>query len=168
MGIFLGKTECHRHYSQTFISDKCVIRNVRIICAMLILLINDSVTAQTIRMDHCSKTYDSISKMDVFTYVDEMPEYPEDSPTMLEFIMKNIRYPEQDNWQSKFIIEFIIDINGKLINERIYDKVNDDELTAAEKEVLRVFRIMPNWKSGRCFGIPVPVFVKVPLTLCPE
>jgi len=112
----------------------------------------------------CSKSYDTILKMDVYSFVDEMPEYPEGQQELLKFITKNLKYPEQEVFQGTITYSFIVDKEGKLIDKKIYNK-NKEDYTPLDKEALRVLELMPKWKIGKCNGEKVPVRVILPIKL---
>lgn len=104
---------------------------------------------------NCPYEFDSLAKMNVFTYVDEMPEYTGGNSAMLKFIVKNFRYPSQENFQASFKVQFVVDIDGSIIAARIKDR-DKDELTLVEKELLKVVYKMPKWRPGSCFSKSVP------------
>ena len=112
----------------------------------------------------CPYEFDSLAMMNVFTYVDEMPVYPGGNSAMLQFIVKNFRYPAQVNFQASFKVQFVVDMDGSIIAARIKDH-NKGELTLLEKELLKVVYKMPKWKPGNCFNKSVPVKVFLPLYL---
>jgi hypothetical protein len=112
--------------------------------------------------DTCQSEYDTLAKKKVYTYVDRMPEYPGGNIEILKFITSNFKYPEQDDFQGSFQIEFVIDIDGKLIAARIKDK-QSASLTKAEVQLLKVINKLPKWQAGKCFGKNVPVKMILPL-----
>ena len=112
----------------------------------------------------CPYEFDSLAMMNVFTYVDEMPEYPGGNSAMLKFIAKNFRYSDQENFQASFKVQFVVDMDGSIIAARIKDH-DKDKLTLVEKELLKVIYKMPKWKPGKCFNKSVPVKVFLPLYL---
>ena len=63
-----------------------------------------------------------------------------------------------------FMLEFIIDIDGKLLAPRIKGKI-DSNLTEVEKEVINLLKNAPKWKPGVCNGKSVPVKIFLPLKL---
>jgi protein TonB len=112
----------------------------------------------------CPHEYDSLAKMIVYTYVDKEPEYPGGSPELMKFIAKNFHYPNQDDFQGSFQIQFVVDKQGSIIAARIKEK-KQSNLTLAEKELLKVVYKMPKWNSGRCRGRVVPVKITLPVYL---
>ncbi|MBC9914077.1 hypothetical protein [Chitinophaga varians] len=112
----------------------------------------------------CPYKYDSAVEMNVFVHVDNVPEYPGGDVAMLKFIIERFKYPGQEEWQASFKLRLVIDVNGAVIAAGIMGKSNDD-LTLAEKELVRVVREMPRWKPGSCRGKVVPVSVLLPVYL---
>ena len=112
--------------------------------------------------DGCTTLYDTLSNQTVHVHVDRMPEYPGGNQALMKYFLENFRYPEQESFQASFIVEFVIDADGKLIAPRIKGKAESD-LTEAEKEVIKVLMNAPKWKSGTCNGKNVPVKMFLPL-----
>ncbi len=112
----------------------------------------------------CILAYDTLSNQEVYVYVDKMPRYQGGSEELLLFFAENFNYPKQEQLQGTFLIEFIIDKDGKLIAPRIKDK-NMSELSESEKEVLGIMERMPRWNAGSCHEKKVPVKMFLPLKL---
>ncbi len=81
---------------------------------------------------------------------------------MTRFIIANFHYPKQEVFQASFQVQFVIDVNGKMVSLGIQNK-QPRNYTNAEKELVRVFAMMPKWKPGECDGKKVPVKVMFPL-----
>lgn len=111
---------------------------------------------------NCPYSFDSLARMNVFTCVDKMPEYPGGHSAILKFIVKNFRYSSQENLQASFKIQFIVDMNGCIIAARIKDR-DEEQLTLIEKVLLKVVYKIPRWRPGSCFGKSVPVMAIMPL-----
>lgn len=109
----------------------------------------------------CPMSYDSLLKKDVYTFVDNMPEYNGGQRAMLKFITQKYKAPGSERFSSIYV-EIVIETDGSVAGERIQNK-KKDEYTASEIEMLRVFRSMPNWKHGKCDGKSVTVRTVVPI-----
>lgn len=116
----------------------------------------------SLKNDGCTTAYDTLSNETVYVYVDQMPEYPGGNQALMKYFLESFRYPEQEYFQASFIVEFVIDADGKLIAPRIKGKAESD-LTEAEKGVIKVLMNAPKWKSGTCNGKNVPVKMFLPL-----
>lgn len=110
----------------------------------------------------CTFFYDSVQKRTIYTYVDKMPEYKGSMNEVLLFFNKQFSYPEQEIFQGSIRLEFIINEKGEIINPKIVSKENDN-ITPAEKEALRVLKLMPKWNPGECHGRRVPVKMYLPI-----
>lgn len=112
----------------------------------------------------CPQEYDSLANMIICTYVDKEPEYPGGSLELMKYIAKNFHYPNQDDFQCSFQIQFVVNKHGSIIAARIKGK-NQSDLTLAEKELLKVVYKMPKWKPGICRDRVVPVKMTLPVYL---
>jgi TonB family protein len=105
-----------------------------------------------------------------FCSIGEIPEYPGGYDSLVSFVFKHIKYPKsaiRDSIEGRVVIQFIIDTNGRVINERIYKGVRTDIDTLC----LSMIRQMPTWtRVGKVEGKPVAVLFNLPLnfTLKPE
>ncbi|NLR82447.1 hypothetical protein [Chitinophaga eiseniae] len=102
--------------------------------------------------------------MNVFTQVDHMPEYPGGKAALAKFLVKNFRYPEQEQFQATFFCRFVIDTTGKVIAAGILNK-SLAEWSPAERALVNAVTKMPKWKPGSCAGKVVPVLFVLPLRL---
>jgi len=117
-----------------------------------------------VQNDSCKSQYDRLTKKEVYPFVDEMPVYPGGNIAIIKFFSENFKYPEQDQFQASFQLEFVIDSDGKLIGARIRNKSHTEQ-TNAESEAIRVLELMPKWEPGKCAGKKVPVLMLLPLKL---
>ena len=110
----------------------------------------------------CHSILDTLSKREVFIYVDKMPKYGENIKELSTYINKNLKYPVICDYdvQGRVIVGFIVEIDGTISNTRILksvDKLLDDE-------ALRLVQNMSCWKPGECNNYKVPVFYMVPIS----
>ncbi len=100
------------------------------------------------------KTYD---------VVEEMPQFPGGQGAMLEYLSKNVRYPEEAHKagkQGRVIATFVVEEDGSITNTKVVRSI--DPLLDAE--ALRVISSMPNWIPGKQDGKAVAVKYTVPVT----
>ncbi len=86
------------------------------------------------------------------TFPEEFPEFP----GLKKFWAENIKYPteaRENNVEGKVAINFVIDEEGKIMSCKIIRKIG----FGCDEEVLRVAKLMPNWKPGKIGGKPVKV-----------
>ena len=100
---------------------------------------------------------------DVFTVVEDMPEFPGGEMEMRKFIAENVRYPEDakdNNAQGTAYVKFIVDKTGKVTAPSIVRGTDNESL---DEEAIRVVSLMPNFKPGRQRGENVAVSFVVPI-----
>ena len=82
---------------------------------------------------------------------------------MLNFLSKNIRYPEaahKAGIQGRVVATFVVEKDGSISNAKVMRSI--DPLLDAE--ALRVISSMPNWIPGKQDGKPVAVKYTIPVT----
>lgn len=113
------------------------------------------------------KDTDSLSGKDmtvggVFTYVEEMPEFPGGENAMLGYLAKNIRYPSEARETSisgTVYISFIVHKDGSIGEIELLRGIGG----GCEEEAIRVIRNMPRWRPGKQNGNTVNVQYKLPV-----
>jgi len=99
----------------------------------------------------------------IFTTVDEMPEFPGGRPAMGKFMAKHLRYPRSavsGNVEGKVVVRFIVETDGSLSDITIQESVNPD----CDAETLRVVGKMPRWNAGRHQGAAAACYYSLPVT----
>jgi periplasmic protein TonB len=101
---------------------------------------------------------------EIFTYVEEMPEFPGGDAALLKYISSNITYPQmakEANIQGLSMIQFVVETDGSVSNAKVLKGVpgGDD----CDKEALRVIKSFPRWKPGKSNGKPARVYYTVPV-----
>ena len=99
---------------------------------------------------------------EVFTIVEQMPEFKGGQKKLFEFLRKNIKYPPEariKRLSGKVYVNFIVGEDGKLRDVKILRGV--DKLL--DKEALRVIQNMPRWSPGKQRGKNVAVSYIVPI-----
>lgn len=99
---------------------------------------------------------------EVFVIVEEMPMFPGGEARLMEFINKNLKFPQialENGISGRVICTFVIDGRGKVSNAEVLRSV-DPHL---DKEALRVINMMPDWKPGKQRGKPVRVRYTLPI-----
>jgi TonB family protein len=100
---------------------------------------------------------------EVFVVVEEMPQFPGGDKAMMEFIYKNIVYPEaakEKNIQGRVVLRFVVKYNGEVGNVQVIKGVDP----ALDNEAQRVIEDLPAWTPGKQGGKPVNVWYSVPVT----
>lgn len=99
----------------------------------------------------------------IFTVVEEMPDFPGGQAELLKFIAKSIKYPviaQENGIQGRVICAFVVNKDGSVVDAEVLRGVDP----ALDKEALRVIGTMPKWKPGKQRGKPVRVKYTVPIT----
>ncbi len=104
-----------------------------------------------------------VSKVPIFTVVQEMPEFPGGVKALIRYLAENIKYPEAaiiGGAEGRVTCSFIVGANGAISNVEILRGV-DPSLDA---EAVRILQNMPRWSPGKQKGIAVDVKYTVPIT----
>jgi len=118
---------------------------------LIIVCVSFSVKAQT------------VTDTTVYTFVDSMPEYPEGTAAMYNFISGKIQYPEiavENNITGKVYIGLIVEADGSLSNIKTLRGIG----SGCDEEAVRVVSLMPNWKPGIHNGENVRVSTTIPFS----
>lgn len=98
----------------------------------------------------------------VFDVVEVMPQFPGGQIAMLQYLMKNIKYPEQamkEGIQGRVTVRFIIEKDGSISDVKPVLSVHP----LLNKEAVRVVKSMPKWSPGKQNGKPVRVRFNLPV-----
>ena len=91
-----------------------------------------------------------------FEVVEQMPEYLGGMAAALEYIQKNMRYPEtakKNGTQGRVTVQFIVDKEGNVTEPKVIRAVDKD----LDAEAIRLVGTMPKWKPGMQKGQAVAV-----------
>ena len=98
----------------------------------------------------------------LFQVVECMPEFPGGMKEGMDFIQKEMRYPEEAKnagIQGRVHLQFIIEKDGTPTQPRIVRSVHP----LLDKEALRIIRQMPKWTPGKQDGKPQRVLYTIPI-----
>ena len=99
----------------------------------------------------------------VFTVVEQMPEFEGGQDALMKFLVNNIRYPEgavEQELQGRVYVQFVVYPNGELGKYKILRGVH----SLLDKEALRVVKLTSGkWKPGWQNGKAVPVQFLLPV-----
>ena len=99
---------------------------------------------------------------DVFTFVEQMPQFPGGEDSMMSFIQRNIHYPQTEREKQisgRVILSFIVNEDGSLTSITIKKSVS----AGLDKEAVRVLRLMPKFIPGKQKGKAVKVNFILPV-----
>lgn len=104
---------------------------------------------------HIGKDTDS-----VYIIVEEMPEFPGGTDSLMRYIAYHVKYPPVDeNVVGHVSVRFIIEKDGSIGHAEIIRGID----RRFDEEALRVVRGMPRWKPGRDQGKAVRVRYTMPV-----
>ena len=98
----------------------------------------------------------------VFDVVEVMPQFTGGQIAMLQYLMKNIKYPEQavkEGIQGRVTVRFIVEKDGSISDVKPVLSVHP----LLNKEAVRVVKSMPKWTPGKQNGKPVRVRFNLPV-----
>jgi protein TonB len=97
-------------------------------------------------------------------FVDEMPEPVSGFDTMFQFIHNNLNYlvdTTNKGISGVVFIEFVVEKDGTISNVKLLAGVRPD----LDNEALRVVKMLPKWKPGKCHGKPARCYFKIPVNV---
>lgn len=103
------------------------------------------------------------SSQQIFTVVEEMPEFPGGMGALLPYLAKAIKYPviaQENGIQGRVSCRFTINKDGSIVDAEVIRGVDP----SLDKEAIRVISAMPKWKPGKQRGKAVRVSYTVPVT----
>lgn len=101
---------------------------------------------------------------DVFTVVEEMPEFPGGTTEMIKYIQKNLQYPavaRDLGLGGKCFLKFVVSETGAITKIELLKGVLG--CRECDEEAKRVIQNMPNWKPGKQNGRAVSVYFNLPI-----
>ncbi|WP_018617830.1 TonB family protein [Spirosoma luteum] len=99
---------------------------------------------------------------EVFTIVEQQPEFPGGKPALGQYLRSTIRYPadaHRYSIQGNVLVEFTITADGTIDNAFIQTGIGG----GCNEEALRVVRQMPKWNPGKQNGNPVATQFVLPI-----
>jgi TonB family protein len=97
---------------------------------------------------------------EIFTMVEQMPEFPGD---INKYLSTNLRYPAeaaQKDIQGRVVVRFIVQEDGSIDQATVVRGIGG----GCDEEALRVVKAMPRWKPGKQNGKPVKVYFTLPIS----
>ena len=100
----------------------------------------------------------------IFTIVEQQPEFPGGYDAMSKFIQKSLQYPQVEHEagiSGTCYITFVVKKDGSINDVKILRGVSGGP--GCDKEALRVVKSMPPWKPGKQNGREVSVQFNLPI-----
>lgn len=113
--------------------------------------------------DQASQVSDAAAQEDqIYTVVEQQPEYPGGFDPMLAFIRENMRYPadaREQGQQGTVYVSFIVEKDGSVTSTKVLRGVSP----SVDQEAQRVVDMFPKWKPGKQNGQAVRVRFVLPI-----
>lgn len=100
---------------------------------------------------------------EIFTVVENDPEYPGGMEALYKYLASNIKYPalaKENNITGKVYVTFVVEKDGSIANPRILRDIGG----GCGQEAIRVVKSMPKWKPGKQRGEAVRVQFNLPVS----
>jgi len=101
-------------------------------------------------------------KNGVYQIVEEMPMFPGGEQAMLDYVSKNVVYPEEainKGIAGRVFVSFIVEKDGSVNEVEVMRGIGG----GCDEEAVRVVKSMPKWKPGKMKGKPVRVSYMMPI-----
>jgi protein TonB len=99
----------------------------------------------------------------IFTSVEQVPEFPGGLEKFGAYLGKSIRYPavaRENGTQGRVIVTFVVERDGSLTDIKVTRGIG----SGCDEEAVRVLKGSPKWKPGIQNGRPVRVQYSVPIS----
>ncbi|MBC8147032.1 MAG: energy transducer TonB [Bacteroidetes bacterium] len=104
----------------------------------------------------------SIVELEIFTVVEKNPSFPGGDEARINFLRKNIIYPEmarESGIQGTVHLTFVVETNGSVSKVSVLRGIGG----GCDEEAIRVIKAMPKWEPGKQRGKPVRVQFNMPI-----
>lgn len=104
---------------------------------------------------------------EIFTVVEQQPEFPGGNSKLGEYLGKNIRYPsaaQRANVSGRVFISFVVNTDGSIQDVQVLKGLG----FGTDEEATRVVKSMPKWRPGKQSGRPVRVKYNLPISFTLE
>ena len=98
----------------------------------------------------------------VYTVVEVMPSFPGGQAAMINYLVQNIKYPEEAKKKGVMgtvFITFIVETDGSVSNVKVLRGIG----SGCDEEGVRVVSAMPNWTPGKEKDVPVRCQFNLPI-----
>ena len=104
----------------------------------------------------------SFEEGQIFTVVEELPEFPGGTSALMHFLQSNLRYPvtaKNAGIQGTVFVSFVVEPDGSISNINVLRGIGG----GCDEEAVRVVGMMPKWEPGRQRGEAVRVQFNLPV-----
>ena len=105
---------------------------------------------------------EEVVEQEIFQIVEEMPSFPGGEAKLLEYVAKNVKYPQiarESGIKGRVFISFVVEPDGSVSNVKVLRGIGG----GCDEEAMRVVKSMPKWKPGKQRGKAVRVSYMLPV-----
>lgn len=105
---------------------------------------------------------EEVVEQEIFQIVEEMPSFPGGEAKLMEYIAKNIKYPQiarETGVQGRVFVGFVVEPDGSISNVKLLRGIGG----GCDEEAMRVIKSLPKWKPGKQRGKAVRVSYQIPV-----
>ena len=105
---------------------------------------------------------EEVEEQEIFQIVEEMPDFPGGTAKLVDYLQKNIKYPQmarESGIQGRVFVNFVVEPDGHVSNVKIMRSLGG----GCDEEAMRVVKAMPKWKPGKQRGKAVRVSYILPV-----
>lgn len=105
---------------------------------------------------------DDLDNAQVFTSVEQMPQFPGGDEALLKYVATHIKYPaiaQEQEVQGKVVLKFVVTEKGTVEDVRIISGLSKE----CDMEAVRVVKTLPKFIPGKMQGKPVRVWYTLPI-----
>jgi protein TonB len=103
-----------------------------------------------------------IQKREIFTAVEQNPEFVGGQAKMYQYLGENIKYPaaaQRANISGRVFVKFVVEDDGSIGDVKVMKGIG----FGCDEEAVRVVKSMPKWKPGVQNGKNVRVYYNMPI-----
>lgn len=99
---------------------------------------------------------------EIFTIVEQMPEFPGGTEALYKFIGNNMKYPaiaRENSIEGLCVVQFVVNEDGSITDVKVLKDIGG----GCGDEAARIVKKMPKWKPGKQRGKAVRVQYNLPI-----
>lgn len=97
---------------------------------------------------------------------DKQPEYPGGTSALIDFMVKNITYPEaakKEQAEGMVLVKFVVNEDGSLAKFKTISEQSRNPREDFVREAVRVVKAMPKWTPAEAGGKKVAAEMSLPI-----
>ena len=105
---------------------------------------------------------EEVVEQEIFQIVEEMPAFPGGEAKLMEYVLKNVKYPQiarESGIKGRVFVSFVVEPDGSVSNVKVLRGIGG----GCDEEAMRVVKSMPKWKPGKQRGKAVRVSYMLPV-----